>query len=324
MRLNGASYKNILKSGGGILSTVKATRLATESELFYSATNRIKHMMNYGTTTCEVKSGYGLDLNNEFKMLRVANMLKKYVFPNIITTFLAAHTLAPEYSNKELYINYIIDDMLPKLYKSKLSNVIDGFCETIGFSNLQIKRLFNAAKKHSFKFKLHAEQLSDQKGAKLAAEFGALSVDHLEYLSTEDVMFLKNNNTVAVLLPGAFYFLGETKIPPVSSLLAKNIDIAIATDSNPGSSPFLSLPLMMNMACILFNLMPYQAFKAVTINAAKALNVTEMVGSIEIGKLADILLWNCNHYNEIIYNPTLNRISKYIKSGKVINLHDMK
>ncbi|WP_119342632.1 imidazolonepropionase [Facilibium subflavum] len=316
-RLQGVSYKEIAESGGGIISTVNATRKACEDTLFDSAKKRLLQMMSYGTTTCEIKSGYGLDLDNELKMLKVAKALNHELAIDIIPTFLGAHALPKEYQDKDAYIDDIINNMLPALQQNQLSEFVDGFCESIGFSHAQIKRLFTKAKALGFKLKLHAEQLSDLKGAKLAAQMGACSVDHLEYLAPEDVPLLKQHNTVAVLLPGAFYFLKETKLPPVKALLSHKVDIAIATDANPGSSPFLSLPLMMNMACVLFGLTPYQAFKGTTLHAAKALGFDLSTGSISINKKADIILWDCQHYNEIVYNPTFNYCQHRIKDGQI-------
>ncbi len=315
MRLQGKSYQEIANAGGGILSTVKATRNASFEALFSSAKERLTQMQQFGTTTCEIKSGYGLDFDTEIKMLQVAKELNKKLDLNIIPSFLAAHALPPGYQSKDAYIDHIIDHMLPKLAELNLCQFVDGFCETIGFSANQIQRLFQRAQALGFKLKLHAEQLSDQKGAALAASMDAYSVDHLEHLSEKDIPTLKAHNTVAVLLPGAYYFLKETKKPPVKALLSKGVDIAIATDANPGSSPFLSLPLMMNMACTFFNLTPYEAFKGVTINAAKALDIDRDHGSIEVGKKADMILWNCHHYNEIIYNATYNYRERTVLNG---------
>ncbi|WP_119329360.1 imidazolonepropionase [Cysteiniphilum halobium] len=318
MRLNGVSYEEIAKQGGGIRSTVMATRNASLDALYHSARRRLKQMMQYGTTSCEIKSGYGLDIDTEMKMLKVAQKLDASKGIDIIPTFLGAHALPPEFDDKDQYIDFIIAKMLPVLKKENLAQVVDGFCENIGFSHAQIRRLFTHAKEHGFQLKLHAEQLSDQKGAALAAQFNALSADHLEYLAVEDIAKMRVANTVAVLLPGAYYFLRETKLPPVAELLNNHVKIAIATDANPGSSPFLSLPLMMNMACTLFRMTPYQAFQATTINAAHALGIQDQKGSIEIGKCADLVLWDCEHYNQIIYDATLNYRKTTIKDGELL------
>ncbi|MCF6775627.1 imidazolonepropionase [Thiotrichales bacterium 19X7-9] len=319
MRLNGASYQEIAKKGGGILSTVNATRKASADELILSASKRLGVMLNHGVTTLEVKSGYGLDMNTEIKMLQVAKVLNDQYPVSIITTFLAAHAVPPEYKNNpDEYLNLIIEQMLPEVKNKDLAEFVDAFCESIAFDINQVKRLFEKSKSYGFKLKLHAEQLTDQKGARLAASMGAYSVDHLEYLNKDDVIALKENNTVAVLLPGAYYFLKETKLPPVDALRNAQVPIAIATDANPGSSPFLSLPLMMNMACILFGLSIKEAWQGVTINAARALDRQNSIGSIEVGKLADLVIWNTDNENDIVYNPTGIKAETVIKSGLII------
>jgi len=319
-RLQGVNYKTIARRGGGILSTVKATRLASHKELYFNTKERIMNMMSRGTTTCEVKSGYGLTFKQELKILNVAKLLDNKEVISIIPTFLAAHTLPMEYKEKSVYVDHIIVDMLPKLKMAKISKTVDGFCETVGFSYDQIRRLFTAAKKYGFTIKIHAEQLSNQEGAVLASRLNALSADHLEYLLDKDVINLRKNNTIAVVLPGAFYFLKEINKPPIKALIDSGIDIAIATDSNPGTSPFLSLPLMMNMACVFFKITPYESLKGVTLNAAKALGVSDQIGSINIGKKGDLVLWNCYNYNEIVYNSTYNQLELYIKNGDIVNL----
>jgi imidazolonepropionase len=255
------------------------------------------------------------------KMLRIAEELNQKVAGiTIIKTLLAAHAIPREFmGNKKEYIQYIIHEILPIVVKENLADFIDGFCEEFAFSRNEIKTIYTAAAKYGLKYKLHAEQLSYQGGAVMASEMNATSVDHLEYLKEEDCKILKKNNTVAVLLPGAFYYLKEKKLPPIDALLCNDVDIAIATDHNPGSSPFLSLPLMMNMACVLFGLTPHQAFKGVTINAAKALALDSELGSIKIGKKADLVLWDCIHYNQIITNPTFNYRLCTIKNGQISN-----
>ena len=320
-RINGSSYKEIAEKGGGILSTVDSTRKVTSEELYNESEVRVLQMMRYGTTTCEIKSGYGLDASTEVKMLRIAEKLNQSIEGiTIVKTFLAAHALPREFRKKKSeYINYILSKTLPIVGKEKLADFIDGFCEDFAFSRDEIKVIYTAAAKYGLKYKLHAEQLSYQGAAILASEMKATSVDHLEYLKEEDCKILKKNNTVAVLLPGAFYYLKEKKLPPIKSLISNNIDIAIATDHNPGSSPFLSLPLMMNMSCIFFGLTPFQAFKGTTISAAKALAMDQQIGSINIGKKADLVLWNCTHYNQIITNPTFDYRLYTIKNGKILN-----
>ncbi len=318
-RLNGASYAEIASQGGGILSTVKATRRASLEELTYQATQRALVMLAHGTTTVEIKSGYGLDLNTEIKILTVARMLDKNLAITVVPTFLGAHATPPEYKNdSDGYIDYIISTMLPVIANKKLAVFVDAFCESIAFSPAQVERLFQAAEQHGMKLKLHAEQLTDQKGALLAARYGACSVDHLEYLAPEDCKNLANDKTVAVLLPGAFYFLKESKQPPIEALRSNHIPIAIATDANPGTSPFLTLPLMMNMACVLFGLSIEEAWYGVTINAAKALNLGDELGSIEIGKKADLIIWSTDSMDDVVYNPSINFCKTIVKSGQII------
>lgn len=320
-RLNGASYAEIANQGGGILSTVRATRRASLEELVYLATQRAAVMLAHGTTTVEIKSGYGLDLNTEIKILTAARMLDKNMPITVIPTFLGAHAIPPEYKdNADGYIDHIISKMLPVIANKKLAVFVDAFCETIAFSSAQVERLFQAAKQHGLKLKLHAEQLTDQKGALLAARLGACSVDHLEYLTPDDCEHLANDKTVAVLLPGAFYFLKESKQPPIAALRSNHIPIAIATDANPGTSPFLTLPLMMNMACVLFGLSIKEAWQGVTVNAARALNLGDELGSIEIGKKADLIIWSTDSLEDVVYNPSVNYCKTIIKSGEIIRL----
>lgn len=312
-RLDGVSYADISASGGGIKSTVAATTASSHTELLKIAYARAKFMQGCGTTTIEVKSGYGLSVDNEIKILEVAQELRKYF--DIIPTFLGAHATPIEYIGRsDEYIDLIIQQMLPKIKELNLSAVVDGFCENIGFSPEQIKRLFESATAMGFKVKLHAEQLSDQKGAVLASKYNALSVDHLEYLDPQDVGHLAKSGTVAVLLPGAFYFLKETKLPPIKALRDAKVPIAIATDFNPGTSPFLSLPLMMNMGCIFFGLTIAEVWRGVTVNAARALAIN--CGEIKLGKQADFAIWNCDSPENIVYSPTENLCAGIIKCGK--------
>ena len=311
MRLEGASYEEIARSGGGINSTVKQTRSSSEEELFIHAQKRLSGLMNEGVTTLEIKSGYGLDTENEIKMLKVANLLAFKNQIRIQKTFLGAHALPPEYSGqKDDYINNVCDVMLPQAVKAGLVDAVDGFCEGIAFSVEQMEKVFNKATELNLPIKLHAEQLTYLGGAVMAAKRGALSVDHIEYLKPEEADTLAANNTVAVLLPGAFYTLKETQKPPVKSLRQSDVPIAIATDLNPGSSPLNSLLLTMNMACTLFSLTPTQAFAGVTINAAKALGLANKIGSLEVGKAADLVIWDIDNPAMLSYqigaNPCLN------------------
>lgn len=321
-RLQGMTYADIAKRGGGILSTVQATRKASFDELLAGAVKRAQVMLEHGTTTVEIKSGYGLDLDTEIKLLNVAAALEKKLPLNVIPTYLGAHATPPEYKdNTEAYVDYVILTVLPRIAAEKLAIFVDVFCETIAFNPLQVERIFEAAIEHGLKLKIHAEQLTDQKGALLAARLQASSVDHLEFLAAEDCQKLANGKTVAVLLPGAFYFLKETKLPPIAALRENHIPMAIATDANPGTSPFLTLPLMMNMACILFGLSIEEAWRAVTINAARALDLGDVLGSIEVGKRADLIIWSTDNGEDVVFNPSMNFCKTIIKSARVYNLN---
>ena len=320
-RLQGMSYADIAKLGGGILSTVQATRKASFDELLDSALQRAQVMLAHGTTTVEIKSGYGLDLDTEIKLLKVAAALEKKLPFSVVPTYLGAHATPPEYKNNtEGYVDYVISTVLPQIEEQKLAIFVDVFCESIAFNPSQVERIFKAAIDHGLKLKIHAEQLTDQKGALLAASLQAFSVDHLEFLAAEDCSKLANDRTVAVLLPGAFYFLKETKLPPIAALRENNIPMAIATDANPGTSPFLTLPLMMNMGCILFGLTLEEAWRAVTINAAKALDLGHVLGSIEVGKRGDLIIWSTDNGEEVVFNPSINFCKTIIKSGRVLEL----
>jgi imidazolonepropionase len=318
MRLNGASYEEIARAGGGIVSTVKATRAASKDDLKQSAAKRLSAMKAEGVTTVEIKSGYGLDLGTERKMLEVANELSNDDV-QIIKTFLGAHALPAEYKgNSDGYIDLVCSEMIPAIAGAGLADAVDGFCETIGFTNEQIRRVFDAAKIHGLPVKLHAEQLSDQGGAALAAEYGAMSVDHLEYLSDKGVQAIAQSGTVAVLLPGAFYFLKETKLPPLAALRENNVSMALATDCNPGSSPITSPLLILNMACTLFGLTPEEALLGMTLNGAKALRLHDNIGSLEVGKSADLAIWNIDHPAELCYWMGTNPLQTRVFQGQII------
>jgi len=317
-RLNGKSYEEIAKNGGGILSTVNATREATEEELIKSAQKRLSHLKSEGVTTIEIKSGYGLNTETELKMLSVAKTLNRSDEIDIIPTFLGAHGLPKEYSdNKSGFINLIIDEMLPKVAEQNLAVAVDGFCETIGFSYDDIEKIFIKATDLGLDIKLHAEQLSDQKGAALAAKYGALSADHLEYLTEESILKMKEAGTIAVLLPGAYYTLGDIMCPPVELLRKHRVPMAVASDCNPGSSPVLSLKLMINMACTLFKLTPEEALAGVTRNAAKAMGLKDR-GMIKDGMLADLVRWDIDHPAELAYHVGGNQVKSVLKSGKQV------
>jgi imidazolonepropionase len=321
MRLNGASYEEVARAGGGIVSTVKAVRAASEQELFEQSLPRLKEMLAHGVTTVEIKSGYGLDVPNELKMLKVIRRLGEAFPVTVVPTFLGAHAIPVEYKGKaDEYIDLVVKEMLPAA--ENLAESVDAFCESIGFSVDQTEKVFIAAKKHGLAVKLHAEQLSDLKGAVLATKYDALSVDHLEYLAPDDAKVLADKNCVAVLLPGAFYFLKETQLPPIDSLREAGVSMAISTDCNPGSSPSLSLPLMMNMACTLFGMTPLEALQGVTINAAQALGLKENTGSLETGKLADFVVWDIDSVAELSYRIGGNPCLKVVKNGEIVHTAD--
>jgi len=309
-RLQGVGYEEIARSGGGINSTMTQTRNASWEILFDQANSRLAGLMNEGVTTLEIKSGYGLDRGSEIKMLEVAEQLERDNPIRIQKTFLGAHTLPPEYvEQKDAYIDHVCNVMLPAAFEAGLVDAVDGFCDGIAFSVEQMERVFDQAQSLGLPIKLHAEQLSYLGGAIMAARRGALSVDHLEHLHPDDVPLLAENNTVAVLLPGAFYTLNETLKPPVQALREHGVPIAIATDLNPGSSPLNSLLLAMNMACTLFSLTPLEALAGTTINAAKALGLDKDIGSLEVGKAADMVIWDTDNPAVLAYqigaNPCL-------------------
>ena len=315
-RLTGASYEEIARAGGGIMSTVRATRAASEQELLDQSLPRVASLLAEGVTTIEVKSGYGLDLESEAKMLRVARRIGERVPVNVATTFLGAHALPPEYAGRQDdYIDAVREQMLPQLAAQGLVDAVDAFCERIGFSNAQTERVFEAARKLGLPVKLHAEQLSDQRGAQLVARFGGLSADHLEHLSEEGVAAMAAAGTVAVLLPGAYYFLRDTTPPPVERLRAAGVPMAVATDCNPGTSPLTSILLAMNMACTLWRLTPMEALAGCTINAARALGRQPDIGTIAVGKRADFALWDIARPADLSYAMGFNPCRGVVNAG---------
>lgn len=315
-RLEGSSYSEIAKRGGGIRSTVDATRQATEAELLRQAQPRIRQLIDEGVTTVEIKSGYGLDSDSEIKMLRVANELEDFHNIRVLKTFLGAHALPTEYTGQpDDYIDLVCSQMLPQAHAEGLVDAVDVFIESIAFNTSQAKRVFECAKNLGLPVKAHAEQLSDMGGTALACEFDALSVDHIEYLAANDVSMLAGKDTVAVLLPGAFYVLREKRQPPVQALRDHNIPIAIASDANPGSSPLHSILLTMNMACTFFGLTPAEAMRGITINAAKALGLEEQIGSLEVGKQADLVLWDVNKPSLLAYQMGINPCAAVMRAG---------
>lgn len=302
LRLEGVTYSEIAKRGGGIVSTVRQTREASEDELFHQSLPRLQAMVSEGVTTVEIKSGYGLDLENELKMLRVAARLSEYTGIRIIKTFLGAHAIPPEYVGRSgAYVDYLCSEILPVVAQANLADAVDVFCESIAFSLQETEQLFACAKAFNLPIKCHAEQLTNSGASLLAAEYSALSCDHLEYLDDKGANAIANAGTIAVLLPGAFYFLRETQTPPIELLRKAGVGIAIATDCNPGSSPTTSLPLMMNMACRFFSLTVPEVWSAVTFQAARALGIEKQVGSLNVGMRADLVCWSFQDSSELCY-----------------------
>ena len=319
-RLLGTSYADIAKNGGGIISTVTATRAASEHDLCEDTWSWACVSSASGVTTLEMKSGYGLDLETELKMLRAAKYVEDTGLLRIRKTFLGAHALPPEYAGRaDDYIDLVCKEMIPVIAAENLADAVDGFCENIGFSPVQIRRVFEAAKKHGLPVKLHAEQLSNQGGAKLAAEFGALSADHLEHIDEAGVQAMAEAGTVAVILPGAFYTLGETLKPPIDLFRKYKVPMALATDFNPGSSPIISPYVILNQACILFGFTPEEALLAMTLNGAKALGLEHETGSLVVGKSADLVEWPIDSPAELCYwmNGTSLAPNRYYK-GKLL------
>ncbi len=321
-RLNGVAYEEIARQGGGIVSTVKATRAATEQELMQASLPRVLSSLREGVTTLEIKSGYGLDTATEAKILRVARQIQRDLPVKVTTTFLGAHALPPEFAGRaDDYIDEVCERMLPAIVAEGLADAVDVFCEKIGFTPAQTERVFQAAQRHGLPVKLHAEQLSDQGGAALTAKYQGLSADHLEYLSEEGIAAMQKNGTVAVLLPGAFYFLRETKYPPLAALRAAGVPIALATDCNPGTSPMTSPLLTMNMACTLFRMTPLEALQGVTINAARALGMEQNIGSLSAGKQADFAIWKIERPADLAYLIGVNPCVASVYAGQLRDLH---
>jgi len=319
LRQQGASYEQIARAGGGILATVSATRAASEDELLALALTRARVLMAEGVTSLEIKSGYGLDLDSELKLLRVARRVGRELPLTVHATLLAAHSCPPEFAGRaDDYVDFVIQEILPAAAAAGLVDSVDAFCEHIAFSPEQVRRLFTAARDLGIPLRLHAEQLSNLHGAELAAGLGALSADHLEYLDEAGAAAMARSGTVAVLLPGAFYYLGETRRPPVDTLRREGVPIAVASDFNPGSSPLLSLRLAMNMACTLFGLTPAEALVGVTCHAAQALGAAAERGSIEVGKLADLVLWDAAHPAELAAQFGTAAPSRIYRAGQLV------
>jgi imidazolonepropionase len=319
MRLEGASYEEIARAGGGILSTVRATREASEEDLVAQALPRIARLAGEGVTVVEIKSGYGLDLESEMRLLRAARALERRVPVTVRTTLLALHATPPEFAGRvEAYVDYVCDEVIPAVAKAGLADAVDAFCERIAFTPAQVERTFRAARAHGLPVKLHAEQLSNQGGAALAAAHGALSADHLEHVDDAGVAAMARAGTVAVLLPGAFLYLRETQLPPVALLRRHGVPIAIATDNNPGTSPYSSLLLMLNLACTAFRLTPEEALAGVTRNAARALGMAATHGTLAVGKAADAALWDIDHPSELAYSFGTHRPAALWRRGEEV------
>lgn len=316
-RLKGATYEEIARAGGGIVSTVKATRAVDDDTLYAAAKRCLDALLAEGVTAVEIKSGYGLDLETELKQLRVARRLGERHPVTIRTTFLGAHTVPPEFDGRaDDYVAAVVA-MMPEVARSGLADAVDAFCEKIAFSPEQTARVFEAARACGLPVKLHADQLSDLGGAALAARFGALSADHLEYTSEDGVAAMAKAGTVAVILPGAFYVLRETKLPPIDTLRRAGVPMALATDCNPGSAPIASLLLILNMACTLFRLTPEEALAGVTRHAARALGLAASHGTLEAGKVADFAVWDIDRPAELAYRVGFNPLAYAVKDGRV-------
>lgn len=316
-RLKGVSYEEIARRGGGILSTVRATRTSTEASLLAASLPRVASLLAEGVTTLEIKSGYGLEPDTEARMLRVAAEIGRVVPVRVRKTFLGAHALPPEYAGRpDDYITLVCDTMMPRLAEAGLVDAVDAFCDTIGFTAAQTARIFDAAHRLGLPVKLHAEQLSDRGGAGLVAKYQGLSADHLEWLSPRGVAAMARAGTVAVLLPGAFYFLRETRLPPVQALRDAGVPLAVATDCNPGTAPMTSILAAMNMACILFRLTPLEALRGVTRHAAAALGLAPEVGTLTVGKVADFALWAIERPADLCYALGFNPCSQVVNAGR--------
>jgi imidazolonepropionase len=316
LRLAGASYEEIARAGGGIVSTMKATRAASQDALVAGALPRLDALIAEGLTTIEIKSGYGLSLEAELKSLRAARVLADARPVSVTTTFLGAHALPPDYADApDDYIDHVCFQMIPAVAAQGLADAVDAFCEGIGFSPAQTRQVFEAAREHGLPVKLHAEQLSNLHGAALAAEFGALSADHLEHLDADGIAAMAKAGTTAVLLPGAFYFVRETRLPPVQALRAAGVPLALATDCNPGTSPLTSLLLTMNMAATLFRMTVDECLAGVTREAARAIGRLGQVGTLEAGKACDLAIWDIERPAQLVYRMGLNPLHARVWKG---------
>jgi imidazolonepropionase len=320
-RLQGVSYEQIARDGGGILSTVKATRAASVEELFQSAGKRLQRLAADGVATVEIKSGYGLDVDTEIKMLEVARQLGDTSDLTIRSTLLAAHSIPPEFTDDpDAYVDLICGRLIPEVAERNLADAVDAYCESIAFNAEQVSRVFEAARSAGLRVKLHADQLSDCRGAELAAEFDALSADHLEYASEKGIESLGKTGSVAVLLPGAFLTLNETQLPPIDAMRTHSVPMAVATDCNPGTSPLNSVREAMALACRLFKLTPEECLAGATREAALALGLGDDRGTLEVGKRADIAIWNIEHPRDLSYWLGVRPLSNLLIAGRSVSL----
>jgi len=320
-RLQGVSYENIARAGGGILSTVRATREASPDELFKTAMQRLRALAATGVATVEIKSGYGLDVESELKMLQVARRLGDSTELTVVTTLLAAHAIPPEFSDDaDAYVDLVCEQLIPAVAERKLADAVDAYCEKFAFNAEQIAKVFTCARSHNLPVKLHADQLSDGAGAALAAQFGALSADHLEYTSHDGVAAMARAGTAAVMLPGAYLTLNETQQPPIDEMRSNEVPIAIATDLNPGTSPLCSIPEAMALACRLFKLAPEECLAGVTREAALALGLGADRGTLEAGKRADIAIWDIGHPRELSYWLGIHPLAGLLIAGRDVSL----
>jgi imidazolonepropionase len=318
MRLTGVPYTEIAKRGGGILNSVRATRALNEDDLYEAALPRLQSLMDEGVTTIEIKSGYGLTLDDELKMLRVARRLGANHSVEVSPTLLAAHAVPPEFVGRsDAYVDVVVNEMIPAVAREELADAVDVFCESIAFSLPQCERIWTAAIRHGLAVKGHVEQLTNQHGAAALAKNGAWSADHLEYLDDDGIAAMAAAGTVAVLLPGAYYFLREKQMPPIDRLRAAGVPIAVGTDLNPGTSPFASLRMAMNMACVLFGLSPEESLAGATHHAGQALGRVDRTGTLEPGKVADFVVWDAEHPAEIVCSLGINKVHQRVFRGEV-------
>jgi imidazolonepropionase len=315
--LRGATYEDIARAGGGIVSTMRATRAAGEDELLAQSLPRARSLASEGVTTLEVKSGYGLDLASELKMLRVAQRLGEQLGIDVVKTFLGAHALPPEFAQRQdEYVRHVCDDMLPAVAAEQLADAADVFCERIAFTREQTERVFERASKLGLKLRLHADQLSDGGGGELAARFGALSADHLEFASEASLQLMARKGVIAGLLPGAFYYLREKQLPPIDKMRELGVQMAVSTDCNPGTSPIASILLAMNMACVLFRMTAAEVLRGVTVNAARALGLGEDRGMLRAGMRANLAIWKLRHPEQLAAEVGTHRPVEVIRTKR--------